>query len=70
MGWIPESGNPMEVGMASTPAFLPGESHGERCLVGLGPWGCNELDKTKATACTHRALFKNLAMSEMGENGM
>ena len=23
-----------------TPAFLPGESHGQRSLVGYSPWGC------------------------------
>ena len=23
-----------------TPAFLPGESHGQRSLMGYGPWGC------------------------------
>ena len=23
-----------------TPVFLPGESHGQRSLVGYGPWGC------------------------------
>ena len=23
-----------------TPVFLPGESHGQRSLVGYNPWGC------------------------------
>ena len=23
-----------------TPVFLPGESHGQRSLVGYGPWSC------------------------------
>ena len=27
-----------------TPVFLPGESHGQRSLVGCSPWGCKELD--------------------------
>ena len=27
-----------------TPIFLPGESHGQRRLVGYSPWGCKELD--------------------------
>ena len=31
----------------STPVFLPGESHGERSLVGYGPWGCKESDMTE-----------------------
>ena len=32
-----------------SPVFLPGESHGERSLVGCHPWGCTELDTTEAT---------------------
>ena len=32
-----------------TPVFLPGESHGQRSLEGYSPWGCKELDTTKAT---------------------
>ena len=31
-----------------TPVFLPGEFHGQRSLVGYSPWGCKELDTTKA----------------------
>ena len=31
-----------------TPVFLPGESHGQRCLVGYIPWGSKELDMTEA----------------------
>ena len=31
-----------------TPAFLPGESHGQRSLVGYSPWHCTESD-TEAT---------------------
>jgi len=27
-----------------TPVFLPGESHGQRSLVGYSPWGFKELD--------------------------
>ena len=30
-----------------TPLFLPGESHGERSLVGYSPWGRKELDTTE-----------------------
>ena len=32
-----------------TPVFLPGESHGQRSLVGCNLWGCKELDTTEAT---------------------
>ena len=31
-----------------TPVFLPGESHGQRTLVGYSPWGRKELDTTEA----------------------
>ena len=30
-----------------TPVFLPGESHGQRSLVGYSPWGHKELDTTE-----------------------
>ena len=32
-----------------TPVFLPGESHGQRSLVGYSPQGCKESDTTEAT---------------------
>ena len=31
----------------ATPVFLPGESHGQRSLVGYSPWGCKESDMTE-----------------------
>ena len=31
----------------SIPVFLPGESHGQRSLVGYSLWGCKELDTTE-----------------------
>ena len=30
-----------------TPVFLPGESHGQRSLVGYTPWGHKESDPTE-----------------------
>ena len=38
-----------------TPVFLPGESQGQRSLVGYSPRGCKDSDKTEAAehACTH-----------------
>ena len=30
-----------------TPVFLPGDSHGQRSLVGYSPWGHKESDKTE-----------------------
>ena len=35
-----------------TPAFLPGESHGQRSLVGYSPWGRKELDITEHACMT------------------
>ena len=32
----------------SNPGFLPGESHGQRSLLGYGPQGCKELDMAEA----------------------
>ena len=31
----------------STPVLLPGKSHGQRSLVGCGPYGCEESDTTE-----------------------
>ena len=40
-----------------TPVFLPGESHGQRGLVGYGLWGCKEFDTTKPLTHTHRMIY-------------
>ena len=34
-------------GWQPTPVFLPGESHGQRSLVGYSPWGLKESDMTE-----------------------
>ena len=36
-----------------TPVFLPGEFHGQRCLVVYSLWDCKESDMTKHTHNTH-----------------
>ena len=41
-----------------TPVFLPGESHGERRLVGYSPWGGKELDTTE---CLHLNTYLSLS---------
>ena len=43
-----------------TPVFLPGESHGQRSLVGYNPWGCKELGTTEHTH-THTHITQNLS---------
>ena len=45
LGWE----DPLEEEMATTPVFLPGESHGEGSLAGYSPWGHKESDTTEAT---------------------
>ena len=32
-----------------TPLFLPGESHGQKSLVGFNPWGCKRVGHNLAT---------------------
>ena len=40
LGWE----DPLEKGMATPPAFLPEEFHGQRSLAGYCPWGHKESD--------------------------
>jgi len=45
---IPGSGRPpWRRKWQSTPALLPGKSHGRRSLIGYSPWGCKESDTTE-----------------------
>ena len=39
--------DPLEKEWQPNPVFLPGDSHGERSLVGYSPWGRKELDMTE-----------------------
>ena len=43
-----------------TKIFLPGQSHGQRSLVGCSPWGGKELDTTEVTLHTHMPSSKEL----------
>ena len=61
MGWE----DPLEEGMATTPVFLPGESHGQRSLVGCSPGGHKESDTTErlttlATEQQQQKIFNKL----------
>ena len=49
VGLIPGLGRSPGVGNGNSPVFLPGESHGQRSLVGYSPQGCKESDTTKVT---------------------
>ena len=35
--------DPLEMKWQPTPVFLPGESHGQRGLVGYSLWGCKRV---------------------------
>ena len=41
-------GDPLEEDIGN-PLQLPGESHGQRSLVGYSPWGCKESDTIEVT---------------------
>ena len=41
----------------ATPAFLPGESHGQRSLVRYSPQGSKELDRTEVTERVCLAIY-------------
>ena len=49
--WVQSLGweDPMKESMAwqPTPVFSPGESHGQKNLVGYSPWDCKESDPTE-----------------------
>ena len=61
--WVSSLGR--EDPLQPTPVLLPGESQGQRSLVGYGPWGPKELDMIEATwhakistAPTENMIFK------------
>ena len=50
--------DPLEKEGQPTPVFLPGESRGQRGLVGYGPWGHKESDPTGQLPLTHSDFLK------------
>ena len=40
-----------------TPIFLPGESHGQRSLVGYSPWSHKESDMNEQLPCSHNIKY-------------
>ena len=44
----------------ATPAFLPGESHGQRSLMGHSPWDRKESDTTEQLTLSIFSFFKTL----------
>ena len=65
MGSIPGWGRSPGEGNSNPPAvFLPGESHGQRSLVGYSPWGRKESDTTEATNIHTPSLYQEEEDSE------
>ena len=57
LGFSPWVGKiPWQRAWQPTSVFLPGESHGQRSLVGYSPWGCNESDMTEQLSRKHSEL--------------
>ena len=46
-----------------TPVFLPGESHGQRSLVGYSSQGCTELGTSEATQHAYQQSLQNVPQS-------
>ena len=53
--WVQSLGreDPLERKWQLIPVFLPGESHGQRSLVGYSPWACKELDIAELIRIQH-----------------
>ena len=49
-----------------TPAFLPGEPHGQRSLAGYSPWAPKDSDTTESTAPTQAPLPRPGALCPAG----
>ena len=45
--WSLDREDPLEKGMATTPVFFLGKSHGQRSLAGYSPWGHKESGTTE-----------------------
>ena len=56
VGSIPALGRSPRGGHAITPVVWPGESHGQRSLVGYSSWGHADLDTTEQLNTQHRAI--------------
>ena len=57
--------DPLDEGLAATPASLPGESHGQRSLEGCSPEGRKDSDTKEATShkCTKNSLVSQALLA-------
>ena len=60
LGWE----DPLKNEMAPTPVFLPGESHGQKSLVGYSPWGHEESDTTEQLNLRRHQLQNEYFLNE------
>ena len=54
---------PPEEGTAPDSSILPGESHGQRSLVGYSPWNHKELDMTSTFTSKQRPCVSSVSHS-------
>jgi len=61
--WVQSLGqeNPWRRAWQPTLVFLPGESHGQKSLVGYSPWGRKELDRTKEIEHTGKGRIQKVS---------
>ena len=57
LGSVHEWEHPLEKGIVKHSSILPGESHGQRSLVGYSPQGRKESDTTEVTE--HTRIMRN-----------
>ena len=66
MGSIPKSGRfYWRRTWHPTPVVLPGESHGQKSLVGYSPWGCKESDTTKRLNNNNKQILSTFPDTEI-----
>ena len=69
LGSIPGSGRaPLRKEWQPILLFFPGESHGQRSLVGYSPWGCKESDTTEATQHARMHIYIICRISTQASN--
>ena len=66
---VPASGRfPWRGKWQPTPVFFPGESHGQRSLVGYSPWGHKESDTTERLHFHFHTVFRSGCISLHSNN--
>ena len=67
--WVQSLGweDPLEKEMATSPVFLPGESHGRMSLVGYSPRGHKESDTTERLHFTVVWSYRNAPYRDVGK---